>query len=91
MTQAQRYKYPLHLPQSLKGVATRLAIEGGVSLDQRIVPAVARQIGAMEMAADFLKARAGTARRGDLTRLLDRSLDTESASTDVIECWSVRH
>lgn len=85
MTQAQRYKYPLHLPQSLKDTATRLAMEDGVSLNQWIVSAVAQKIGAVEMAADFLKARAGTATRGDLTRLLDRAPDTAPASTDVIE------
>ncbi|MEB2318129.1 MAG: pilus assembly protein HicB [Pseudomonadota bacterium] len=34
MTQTQRYKYPLQLPQSLKKTATRLAMEDGVSLNQ---------------------------------------------------------
>ncbi len=69
MTQTQRYKYPLQLPQSLKETAARLAHEDGVSLNQWIVSAVAQKIGAVET-ADFLKAHAGAARRGDLTRLL---------------------
>ena len=67
MTQTQRYKYPLQLPQSLKETAARLAHEDGVSLNQWIVSAVAQKIGAVETAADFLKAHAGAARRGDLT------------------------
>ena len=58
MTQTQRYKYPLQLPQSLKETAARLAHEDGVSLNQWIVSAVAQKIGAVETAADFLKARA---------------------------------
>ena len=64
MTQAQRYKYPLQLPQSLKETAARLAMEDGVSLNQWIVSAVAQKIGAVETAEDFLKARAGMAKRG---------------------------
>lgn len=70
MTQTQRYKYPLQLPQSLKETAARLAHEDGVSLNQWIVSAVAQKIGAVETAADFA-GHAGAARRGDLTRLLD--------------------
>ncbi|MFT4103689.1 MAG: toxin-antitoxin system HicB family antitoxin [Burkholderiaceae bacterium] len=85
MTQAQRYKYPLQLPQSLKETATRLAMEDGVSLNQWIVSAVAQKIGAVETAADFLKTRAGTAERGDLTRLLDRVPDTPPLPKDAIE------
>jgi hypothetical protein len=73
MTQAQRYKYPLQLPQSLKETAARLAHEDGVSLNQWIVSAVAQKIGAVQTADDFLKRRAGKARRGDLTRLLDKA------------------
>jgi len=75
MTQTRRYKYPLQLPQSLKETAARLAQEDGVSLNQWITSAVAQKIGAMETASDFLKSRAGTAKRGDLTRLLDRAPD----------------
>ncbi|MER8478637.1 toxin-antitoxin system HicB family antitoxin [Mesorhizobium sp. M1163] len=75
MTHTQRYKYPLQLPQSLKETAARLAMEDGVSLNQWIVLAVAQKIGAVETASDFLKARPGTARRGDLARLLDRAPD----------------
>ena len=61
MTQAQRYKYPLQPPQSLKQTAVRLAREDGVSLNQWIVAAVAQKIGAVETADAFLKARAGRA------------------------------
>jgi len=85
MTQAQRYKYPLQLPQSLKETAARLAQEDGVSLNQWIVSAVAQKIGAVETAADFLKARTGTAKRGDLTRLLDRAPDVPSMPKDAIK------
>lgn len=84
MTQTQRYKYPLQLPQSLKETAARLAQEDGVSLNQWIVSAVAQKIGAVETADEFLKARAGTAKRGDLTKLLDRAPDIPPTPEDVI-------
>jgi hypothetical protein len=84
MTQAQRYKYPLQLPQSLKDTAARLAQEDGVSLNQWIVSAVAQKIGAVETAGEFLKVRAGTAKHGDLTKLLDRVPDVSPASEDAI-------
>ena len=84
MTQTQRYRIPLQLPQSLKETAARLAQEDGVSLHQWIVSAVAQKIGAVETAADFLKARAGTAKRGDLTRLLDRGPDVPPTPEDAI-------
>ncbi|MEF2071921.1 toxin-antitoxin system HicB family antitoxin [Consotaella aegiceratis] len=85
MTQAQRYKYPLQLPQSLKETATRLAQEDGVSLNQWIISAVAQKIGAVETADDFLKARAGTAKRGDLTKLLDRAPDVPPTPEDAVK------
>lgn len=85
MTQTQRYKYPLQLPQSLKEAAARLAMEDGVSLNQWIVSAVAQKIGAVETAADFLNARAGTARRGDLTGLLERAPDVPPMPNDTIQ------
>lgn len=84
MTESQRYKYPLHLPQSLKDTATRLALEDGVSLNQWIVAAVAQKIGAVETANDFLKARAGNATRGDLTKLLDNAPETPPIPEDAI-------
>lgn len=84
MTQAQRYKYPLQLPQSLKDTAARLAQEDGVSLNQWIVSAVAQKIGAVETASEFLNARAGTAKRGDLTKLLDRAPDVSPSPEDAI-------
>ncbi|TWG90260.1 HicB-like protein involved in pilus formation [Mesorhizobium sp. J18] len=82
MTQAQRYKYPLQLPQSLKDTATRLAQEDGVSLNQWIISAVAQKIGAVQTADDFLKARAGNAKRGDLTKLLDKAPDVPPMPED---------
>jgi hypothetical protein len=82
MTQAERYKYPLQLPQSLKETATRLAHEDGVSLNQWIVAAVAQKIGAVQAADDFLKARAGNSKRGELTRLLDKSPDVPPMPED---------
>ena len=84
MRQAQRYKYPLQLPQSLKETAARLAKEDGVSLNQWIVSAVAQKIGATETAKDFLEARAGTAECGDLTRLLDRVPNAQPAPEDTL-------
>ena len=75
MMRTQRSRISLRLPQSLGDAAARLAREDGVSLNQWIVSAVAQKIGAVETAGEFLKARAGTARRGDLTRLLDRAPD----------------
>jgi len=85
MTQAQRYKYPLQLPQSLKETAARLAQEDGVSLNQWIISAVAQKIGAVETADDFLKARAGKAKRGDLTKLLDRAPDVPPTPEDAVK------
>ena len=85
MTQTQRYKYPLQLPQSLKETAARLAQEDGVSLNQWIISAVAQKIGAVETADDFLKARAGTSRRGDLTGLLDHAPDVPATPEDAIK------
>lgn len=82
MTRAQRYKYPLQLPQSLKETAARLAQEDGVSLNQWIVAAVAQKIGAVQTADDFLGAGAGNAKRGDLTRLLDKAPDVPPTPED---------
>ncbi len=84
MTQTQRYKYPLQLPQSLKETAARLAQEDGVSLNQWIVSAVAQKIGAVETADEFLKARAGVAKRGDLRSLLDRAPDAPPMPRDAL-------
>ncbi|OWJ76628.1 hypothetical protein CDV52_17790 [Haematobacter missouriensis] len=38
-----------------------------------------------ETAADFLKARCGTAQRGDLTKLLDRAPDVPPVPQDAIK------
>ncbi|MDE0044383.1 MAG: pilus assembly protein HicB [bacterium] len=85
MMRTQCARISLELPQSLKEAAARLAREDGVSLDQWIVPAVAQKIGPMETADDFLKARAGKAKRGDLTRLLDRAPDVPPMPEDAIK------
>ena len=67
-------RYPLHLPESLKASAMRLAEQDGVSLNQWIVAAVAQKIGTVESADGFLKDRAG-ARPGGLLSLLDNAPD----------------
>jgi len=83
MTQAQHYKYPLDLPQSLKEAAARMSQEDGVSL-RWIVAAVAQKIGAVQTAQDFLRKRAGQSARGDLTRLLDKAPDVPPSPEDVV-------
>ena len=82
MSKAQRYKYPLQLPESLKATAVRLAKEDGVSLNQWIVAAVAQKIGAVETAETYLKRRAKGAKQGDLTRLLEQSPDAPPVEGD---------
>ena len=84
MSQAQRYKYPLHLPQSLKETAVRMAQEDGVSLNQWIVAAVAQKIGAVQTADNFLKRRAGKSAHGSLTRLLDHAPDVPPSPDDAM-------
>ncbi|MDK4718720.1 toxin-antitoxin system HicB family antitoxin [Rhizobium sp. CNPSo 3968] len=84
MTQTQRYKYPLQLPQSLKETAARLAQEDGVSLNQWIISAVAQKIGAVETASEFLKARAATTKRGALSGLFDKAPDVPPLKEDTI-------
>ena len=49
-----------------------------------LISAVAQKVGAVETTDDFLKARAGMARRGDLTRLLDRAPDVPPTPEDAI-------
>lgn len=85
MMRTQRSRTSLQLPKSLKEAAARLAKEDGVSLNQWIVSAVAQKIGVVETADDFLKARAGMAKRGDLTRLLDRAPDVPPTPKDAIK------
>ena len=75
MSVSPRYRYPLHLPESLKESAMRLAEQDGVSLNQWIVAAVAQKIGAVESAERFLKDRAAGARPGGLLSLLDNAPD----------------
>ena len=55
-----------------------------MSLSQWIVSAVTQKVGAVETTDEFLKARAGMARRGDLTRLLDRAPDVPPTPEDAI-------
>ena len=75
MSVSRRYRYPLHLPESLKASAIRLAERDGVSLNQWIVAAVAQKIGAVESAEGFLKDRAAGASRDGLLNLLDNAPD----------------
>ncbi len=63
--------YPLKLPASTKAAAQRLAKEDGVSLNQWISVTLAQKIGVVEMAADFLKQRACSARPIDMLPFLD--------------------
>lgn len=65
--------YPLKLPASVKEAAARLAKEDGVSLNQWIAVAIAQKIGVVETATDFLKRRAGNARREDMLPYLDKA------------------
>ncbi len=76
--------YPLKLPASIKAAATRLAKEGGVSLNQWIATAVAQKIGVVETAAEFFRRRAGVATRDDLKRALDKVPDAPSDPEDAI-------
>ena len=65
--------YPLKLSASVKAAAGRLAKEVGVSLNQWIAVAIAKKIGAVETASDFLKRRAGKARPEDMLLFLDKA------------------
>lgn len=84
MTGTPRYKFPLHLPASLKDTATRLARQDGVSLNQWIVAAVAQKIGAVETAETFLQARGAGAAAGDLTGFLDKAPDIAPELQDAL-------
>jgi len=77
--------YPLKLPASVKAAAQRLAREDGVSLNQWIATAVAQKIGAVETAAEFLKARAGAARREDLLPFLEGAPEAPPRPGDALE------
>lgn len=76
--------YPLKLPASVKDAAARLAKEDGVSLNQWISVAIAQKIGVVETAADFLRRRAGKARREDLLPFLDRAANELPSPGDEI-------
>jgi len=65
--------YPLKLPVSIKSAAARLAKEDGVSLNQWIAAAVAQKVGAVELAAEFFKNRAGKAKPKDMLLYLERA------------------
>jgi hypothetical protein len=79
-----RTSYPLKLPASVKDAAARLAKQDGVSLNQWISVAIAQKIGVVETAADFLKRRAGSAKRKDLLPFLDRANNTAPVAGDEI-------
>ena len=82
MSATARYKYPLHLPMSLKETAARLAKDDGVSLNQWIATAVAQKIGAVETAEDFLAQRAAQTTPADLLCYLDSAPNTPPAPGD---------
>ena len=83
MSATTRTRYPLHLPDSLKETAARLAKDDGVSLNQWITAAVAQKIGAVETAEELLRGRAAGAKPGDLTRYLDRAPDAPPEPGDL--------
>ncbi len=64
--------YPLELPESIKKQAQRLAREDGVSLNQWISVAVAKRIGVVETAAEFLQRRSAGATGEELGYFLNR-------------------
>jgi len=70
-----RSSYPLKLPETLKRDAQRLAKQDGVSLNQWIAAAVARQVGASEEAEGFFERRAARARRGAMLEILAKTPD----------------
>lgn len=78
-------KYPLQLPASLKSAAAQLAKQDGVSLNQWITAAVAQKVGAVQTAAEFLKAKAGKERGEDLVEFLDRAPDVEPEAWDRLD------
>ena len=82
MSATTRTRYPLHLPDSLKETAARLAKNAGVSLNQWITTAVAKKSGAVETAEELLRGRAAGAKPGDLTRYLDRVPDASPEPSD---------
>lgn len=64
--------YPLKLPTSVKQAAAELAKEDGVSLNQFIAAAVAEKVGTLRTAREFLAERSGSAKPGDLRKILDK-------------------
>lgn len=84
MTKNRGYECQLRLPKSLADTAARLAKEDGVSLNLWIASAVAQKIGAVLTVEDFLKARSGNSRPGDLTKILDRAPNVPPTPEDTI-------
>jgi len=74
--------YPLKLPVSVKTAAARLARQDGVSLNQWIASAVAEKVGSIEIAAVFLRRRAGTAQPADMLAFLEAAPDEAPAVWD---------
>ena len=74
--------YPLRLPIFVKEAAARLAREDGVSLNQWFAVAIAQKIGALETAADFLRRRAGNAKRKDMIPFLTNAKDSPPVAGD---------
>jgi hypothetical protein len=62
--------FTLRLPASIKMAAERLAKKDRVSLNQWISSAVSQKVGAVEIADDFFKKRAGKATGKGLMQFL---------------------
>jgi len=77
--------YPLKLPESIKKEAQRLAKADGVSLNHWISVAVAKRIGVVETAAEFLGRRAAGATGKELGYFLDRVPNNPPDPGDEIE------
>ena len=63
---------------------TGFEVQCCLALKSRAGSAVARKIGAVGTAEEFLKSRAGKAKRDDLTRLLDRAPNVPPTPEDAI-------
>ena len=64
--------YPLKLPRSVNAAAIALAELDGVSLNQFIAAAVAKKVGTLRTAREFLNERAGR-RRGAIAHRSSRA------------------
>jgi len=80
-----RSTYPLKLADSVKREAQRRAKEDGVSLNHWLSNAVAKELGAVETASEFLKRRAEGGSPEEFIRLLKESPNTPPMPGDEID------